>query len=458
MDMNETPNEASVVAKLNPNHDTNSGLKPSIAKSPFDNEDGDADLILRTSDKVEFYVHKLFLRKASPIFADMFTVARSELSIHVDGPSQTPYLPIVEVEEPSFIIDSLLRIYYPVEEVGQTSLNRVVDVFQAALKYEMHKAATRMRKEFATYARTDALSVYAYACTLNLENEAKLGAEEWRKQCEPRFFFFSSSKFADCIAGKTYRHEMQDNTAGHLYRLIRFVKSGVYTPFCSPPPPLQESSTGCEASNIEDQSNIYPFTRFPNPDIIIRSIDNIDFPAHTSILTYASNSTSKILHLPKDQNPDGLQSVICVTEDSKTIATVLQLCYPFAQYEVSEDTCTVSHIAGVRKTAEKYGIVNAARLACDVMEDLIEKHAIQVYFAARRYGWEREAKLAEAQCWTLSDIEGPGAYVAEMEFVSADVYHHLLERWYEAKSLISTPSLSLSSSGAMKPRQKRRRR
>ena len=36
----------------------------SIAPAPFNNVDLDADLIFRTSDNVDFYVHKLILKKA----------------------------------------------------------------------------------------------------------------------------------------------------------------------------------------------------------------------------------------------------------------------------------------------------------------------------------------------------------------------------------------------------------
>jgi hypothetical protein len=43
-----------------------------VAEAPFD-DDMEADLILRSSDQVHFYVDKKILTLASPIFADKFS-------------------------------------------------------------------------------------------------------------------------------------------------------------------------------------------------------------------------------------------------------------------------------------------------------------------------------------------------------------------------------------------------
>ena len=56
----------------------------SIAPAPFNNVDLDADLIFRTSDNVDFYVHKLILKKASSFFADMLTLAQDTTCSSVD--------------------------------------------------------------------------------------------------------------------------------------------------------------------------------------------------------------------------------------------------------------------------------------------------------------------------------------------------------------------------------------
>lgn len=43
------------------------------APHPFNDPDGDADIIIRSVDGIDFRVHKLFLSKASHAFRDMFT-------------------------------------------------------------------------------------------------------------------------------------------------------------------------------------------------------------------------------------------------------------------------------------------------------------------------------------------------------------------------------------------------
>lgn len=448
MDANASASASSVVADPL-THDTNT--PPTIAQAPFDNEDGDADLILRSSDKVDFYVHRLLLRKASSIFADMFTVGQAAQANLPDE------LPVVDVEESSSTIDSLLRICYPVDEVKETSLDKVVEVLKAALKYEMRKATTNMKRELLTYITVDPRSVYSTACSLNLEHEASQAAEQWRRQydslelqqhcdscghlvqwqsnrsgwqrchnCGTSLIIHAHTTFSSSVGGMTYHQDvMQQNTAGHLHRLIQFVTSGIPTTFCSAPSQavLNANDSPLLSNNLRDE---YPFTSFPGSDLTIRSIDHLDIPTHTSVLIYASAST-----VLEKKEPDS--SVIHLEEDGRTLATLLQLCYPYADFEVTPDACSVSLIARVRKTAEKYGMSNAARAAQNILSEQINDHPLTVFFLASQYGWSQDAELAATRCSALSwnKIEGPGSYTKEMEVVSAEVYYNLLKRWYE---------------------------
>ncbi|KAK7688286.1 hypothetical protein QCA50_008656 [Cerrena zonata] len=153
--------------------------KATIAQAPFNNEGADADIILRSSDKVDFYVHKLLLRMASSFFADMFIVAAST-------PGQGASPPIVDIAESSSTMNSILRVCYPVDEVKEASLDKVAEVLEAAMKYEVRKAITNMKKELLTYILMAPISVYAKACTLNLEDEACRAAVGWRLQYDSK--------------------------------------------------------------------------------------------------------------------------------------------------------------------------------------------------------------------------------------------------------------------------------
>ncbi|KAK7688287.1 hypothetical protein QCA50_008657 [Cerrena zonata] len=426
-----------------------------IAQAPFDNQGADADIILRSSDRVDFYVHKVLLRVASSFFTNMFIVAANE-------PNNPPSLPIVDVAESSSTMNSILRICYPVDEVEQTSLDIVAEVLEAALKYEMHKVISDMKKELLTYTPKAPISVYAKACALNLEDEALQAAVGWRAQYDSREGHqrctssgcghlgvqwerglggwrtcYSCGRqlangdrtritFKKSVAGKTYRAVMGQNTAGHFYRLIQFVISGIYTTFSSPP--MQNALNSDDDPLLQSHlHDYYPFTSFPNSDITILSVDGVELPTHISILTYAS--ASGILNKQQENS-----SVIQLDEDGRTLATLLQLCYPFADSVVTSDICSASLAARVRKTAEKYGMSDVARDARRLMLKELDHRPLDMFLMASRYGWEQDAHLATTRCLTLEwkDIEGPNAYSKEMEFVSAKVYYRILRCWYSS--------------------------
>ncbi|EIM87829.1 uncharacterized protein STEHIDRAFT_55219, partial [Stereum hirsutum FP-91666 SS1] len=79
--------------------------------SPFD--DDDADLILRSSDSVDFPVHQAFLSKASSFFKLMLSLPQPPTSAHPAKRSNnrsvdTNSLPVVPVVETSIVLHILL--------------------------------------------------------------------------------------------------------------------------------------------------------------------------------------------------------------------------------------------------------------------------------------------------------------------------------------------------------------
>jgi hypothetical protein len=95
---------------------TNSTTSP---LEPFDVPD--ADLIIRSSDLVDFRVHKPVLHMASPSIKDLLSLPQpsdSELEF-VDG------LPVVQLSEDSELLNCLLSILYPVQTVMPKSFEKV---------------------------------------------------------------------------------------------------------------------------------------------------------------------------------------------------------------------------------------------------------------------------------------------------------------------------------------------
>ena len=450
----------------------------SIAKAPFDRaDDSTADFILHTSDKVDFYVHQQLLSMASSVFRDMFRVGTH---------TQPQKLADVMIDEPSSTIDSLLRICYPIEEVKETSLDKVGDVLKAAMKYDMPKASARMKAELAPYILSQPLSVYALTCSLGLEPEARQAADEWRKKfnthgeqrrcsscgnlaiysqsqtedtrksccryatCNQQGISFTFSKIVD---DGTYRSALRKISAGQFHRLIQWVIPNVGGTKSLASPSREAPSTEVDTSALLNElRDKYAFMRFPlDSDITLQSIDLIDIPTHTSILIYAS--AHEMLE-KKVLGESGL--IIYLEEDSRTLATLLQLCYPYGDFEVTSDSYSVPLIARVRNAAEKYKMTNVARAAAYLMEEQIDDHPLDVFFHAKQYGWVQDAKAAAARCLTLKwkDIEGPEAYTRAMEYIPAEVFWELLEEWLRSNR--GTSSVSYTP-GPKKGRKKGRR-
>jgi hypothetical protein len=144
------------------------------ARSP---EHPDADIIIRSSDGVDYRVHTLLLRLASPIFRDMFTLPWSPgVDETKDG------LPIVDLSENSSTIQMVLSRCHPAvyrslhKEIKH--LSEISDLIEATRKYEMevvHRDAIQLLSS-TQFIEKEPLRVYGIACRYRLEPEAKLAA------------------------------------------------------------------------------------------------------------------------------------------------------------------------------------------------------------------------------------------------------------------------------------------
>ena len=73
--------------------------------SPFDYDD--ADVTLRSSDKLDFHVHKLILSTSSPLFKSMFSLPQTDATVSLNQK------PIIDLPENSKTIGALLTRIYP---------------------------------------------------------------------------------------------------------------------------------------------------------------------------------------------------------------------------------------------------------------------------------------------------------------------------------------------------------
>jgi len=137
---------------------------PHTADAPFD--DTDTDIVLRTSDNVDFHVFKTILSLASPVFKDMFTIPQPS------SPSN-----VVHISEDSSIIEKLLLFCYPVANPLIRDLAEAGHLLEAARKYDICAVPTLVQASITSLLNDDnAVSVYGFASQHNWQAKAQAAA------------------------------------------------------------------------------------------------------------------------------------------------------------------------------------------------------------------------------------------------------------------------------------------
>jgi hypothetical protein len=134
----------------------------------------DADIILVSCEEncpTDFSVHRCILIAASPFFKDMFTLPQS--------PTEANKLPRIPVSESRQTLDSLLRLVYPIPDPTFSSLDELVPVLGAAIKYDFLTAIDTLRKLLISprFAHAQPTRVYAIASRFDLEEEARIASQ-----------------------------------------------------------------------------------------------------------------------------------------------------------------------------------------------------------------------------------------------------------------------------------------
>ncbi|KAH9000225.1 hypothetical protein EDB92DRAFT_1829942 [Lactarius akahatsu] len=131
-------------------------LSPKLAKAPFD--DPGADLILRSSDGVNFRVFKVILSLASSVFADMFTLPSPPASrSSSDEPS------MVALPEDAETLDLALRHCYPIRSPVVAELRDARILLEFARKYQVDLFEPSLTRFLTDTIERDPVGVYALA-------------------------------------------------------------------------------------------------------------------------------------------------------------------------------------------------------------------------------------------------------------------------------------------------------
>ena len=100
-----------------------------------------ADVILRSSDLVNFRVHKSILATSSPFFGDLFSLPQpSDHEVDHD-------LPVVYMSEDAVVLNSLVTMLYPVLPEIPDSDDKILTLLAACQKYDMTAVQSSVRAE-----------------------------------------------------------------------------------------------------------------------------------------------------------------------------------------------------------------------------------------------------------------------------------------------------------------------
>lgn len=395
---------------------------PRIAPAPFDKTT--ADVILRTSDKVDFYVYKAVLFLASTFFESMFSLEQAGAAVNDEKP-------ILDVPEDSSTLDDLLRFCYPVYDPSIKDLAQLSSVLQAAADYEIPVAIKTLRDQLRTFVQAKPREVFAISCHHNLNKEARHAASMWRRNNKQTLEDYAGWDFMMTIPGGVFVEEMKNMSAGSYFRLLRYLRTGnKETNYCSPskqdaPPP----------TTVIDWTTQSPFNR-EDADITICSCDGVDFRVHKLVLVIAG-AEALLRQRPGSNIPTNGDGLVTLDIDSRVLGPLLQLCYPPSAIRTdgpegttSPDTRTYGDILDTAVRYEMTSLVHAIRLT---LAKETSHDALSLYLIAARLGWISEAQAAAERL-----IQGPldGLYSPELERTTANHYQSLLEYHHNCQSAI----------------------
>lgn len=409
----------------------------SEASYPFDNPN--ADIILRSSDLVDFRVFSQILIAASPFFEGLFRVPQppAEEQHRKDG------LPIVHMSEDSKTIDAILRLSYPINKSGTLELGLLESAFRAATKYEMELAITLLTQRIIAVAHSRPLEVWAVGCRLRQNVIAAAGGQAAAFKFafglpRPRstFHFHCVSDLPSATA------TLEGVSAGQLLRLYCYL--GMFKPFYNympdyefidPPRPTAETTSSPEAVYLVSSPAL---PNMASADVICRSSDGATFYAHRAVLgsgspvlrarmeyvatSEATVDASEWGHRERCQAAPLEHSlpVLRFEETSHVLPHLIACCYPGLTPTSLAD---ISQLIAIISAAARYDITIARPTLLDQWSKAASADPLRAFFLAIQAVDEDCTHEAAKRV-----LHGPiaGVYVREMESSPAVVYQRLL--------------------------------
>ncbi|KAJ7191382.1 hypothetical protein GGX14DRAFT_481463 [Mycena pura] len=142
---------------------------PFVSRAPFHGPGG--DVILRSSDGVDFYVYRIILSLTSPIFEHMFSSPQPQL--------ESATLPVVHMAESAIILDRSLRFFYPGAEPVVDNLDQLCDILELLIgKYDTQSLVHLGQRFLRDYIDAEPLGCFAVAVRQGWQDIAHTAARK----------------------------------------------------------------------------------------------------------------------------------------------------------------------------------------------------------------------------------------------------------------------------------------
>ncbi|OJT08617.1 hypothetical protein TRAPUB_466 [Trametes pubescens] len=185
------------------------------------------DLIIRTTDEVDFHFYKAIIAAASIVFVDMLSSPQPEPASTCDS-----YKPSVDVAESSVVWETLLMLCYapqpPTPEAFE-DLAAVRAVLAAGVKYRMALAVdyARLVLLLPKFIEEKPFAVYALGCTYKLPDVTRTAA-----RCSLRFqIYFEYSEELEILPPRASHHlsEYRRKCGAYAQILVARTHSNYYS-------------------------------------------------------------------------------------------------------------------------------------------------------------------------------------------------------------------------------------
>ena len=371
------------------------------APEPFD-ASALSDVILRSSDSVDFFALQSLLRVASPVFYDLFSFVTDPMEEHSKNG-----LPVVAVSEDSETLLCLLSFIYP--HTNEPRLARAclfLKTCRAARKYAMEAIESKLRAVLK-HVELHGPDTDVARHFLRYAIAAQFG---WRAEATRAALYTLSTPWSEM----PYNYELRNISGADFFDYLDLRYSQeckILLPTEQSPSTAAAMDTDIEKPSIDAEK---PFDSSVKADVILRSTDRIDFYVLRSLLGFVTPVFDSI---DRTSQKNGLP-VLDLGEDSSTLRHLLSLIHPCVESHIDD----IDTFVQVARAALKHGMIvvgERLRQQLDASRHIVDD-PIRTLWVAIAFGWGQVAKKAAMQA-----LAQPAVIVLDKELwlvTGADVY------------------------------------